>query len=89
MVYDSRLGRVVVVGGSISSAFPLLIPISFTWNGERWMSDDIEYGGPSSRLGASASYDREQGWLFVFGGSTPYCGTSECWSLDRAGTLAR
>jgi N-acetylneuraminic acid mutarotase len=90
MVYDSRLGEVILFGGSSvklsadgSPAFPLLNdtwaydPINNSWT-------DLSPSGdpPSGRASQSMAYDSASGKVIMFGGTDGSDCLDETWTYD-------
>ncbi|MDX2151920.1 MAG: kelch repeat-containing protein [Bryobacteraceae bacterium] len=68
MVYDSRRGRVVLLGGQQGRGKPFLND-TWTWDGRTW--SEIRSPGPSPRLLHAMAYDEKRDLVVLFGGAHP------------------
>lgn len=71
--YDQAHGQVVLFGGETTlggdlSAGTGNMSDTWTWNGQDW-SLQATAGGPTARVGASATYDRARKLVLLFGGA--------------------
>lgn len=70
MVYDERIGEVVVLAGFATNATIVASRQSWSWNGTRWLPQATQANSPGSRAGAALMAEPGGQSNLLFGGSS-------------------
>jgi hypothetical protein len=87
MAFDSRLGRVVMLGGS--SAFGLYPATLWAFDGADWSMAADYSAAPTPRTEHALVCDDARGQLLLFGGQTASSYSGETWTWDDDGWILR
>ncbi|MCA8963681.1 MAG: hypothetical protein H6838_13725 [Planctomycetes bacterium] len=85
LVFDDRLGEVVVVGG-YEGSYPQssAATSSWSWNGIRWLQQAALGDAPSARIGASLIAEPGMAGAILFSGADPQRMLTDTWRWDGA-----